>query len=130
MNYPLVTNSFNKLRIDLRCREIAIRLSAANLLEFIYDETSQEPMPALFCLAGYLPGILDPVDAWHQVDWAEMPLLAELYIKFGDAGLYFWSAWRRDIAKNQLVEIVQQIYTEAELLVLAYLNQERPALDN
>lgn len=120
MNQLLVPPSINQLKFRLHCLNIAIRLSAANYLDF-FQETDDEPQCMLWAGAGYLPDILEPDAAWEPVDLSEMPLLAELYNKFGELGLYFWVAWKRDAVMDVLQPAVQNIYSEALEFTMNYL---------
>ncbi|HWY36357.1 MAG TPA: hypothetical protein VNX68_17060 [Nitrosopumilaceae archaeon] len=119
MNQMLVPPSINQLRIRLHCLNIAIRLSANNYIDFL--EADGDPQAMLWCGHGFLPDVLEPDACWEPVDFSEMPLLAALYHKFGEAGLYFWAAWKRDACLTVLQPMVRKIYSQALEFTMNYL---------
>jgi len=118
MNKPLTTAT--KLQIELYCREVAIRLNAAQMLDFM-QEPDGEAVPMLWCGGAFLDGILEPDDVWEPINWSEMPLLADLYNKFGAAGIYFWAAYRRQARRTDLRPEVRKIYKSAEREISAHI---------
>ena len=117
MNKPLATN---QLKMQLYCRDIAIRLAAESLVDFFNDVDSTDPVPWLWCGGGYLSGVLEPFESWQQVDWLFMPLLADLYNAFGESGLYVWCAWQRNSPREYLQPAVQQVYDRVMNFIRRY----------
>jgi hypothetical protein len=114
--------SIKQLEFELYCRDIAIRLSAFNLIDFNVDDNG-EPLPYIWSGVTYLEDILEPNEHWTLVNWSDMPVIAELYNKFGEAGIYFWPAYIKQSNLTDLMPEIQTIYPQAIEFLLNYVNR-------
>lgn len=120
-----IAPSVERLQFELYCRDIAVRLSAYQLLEFMADDNGM-PQPYIWSGNSFIDASPDEDDNWTRIEWSEMPLIAELYERFGEPGIYFWPAYNTETPLPETSPEVQEIYRDAVAFLIEYANRDNP----
>lgn len=102
----------HQIKFDLYCRDTAIRLAAANLIDFILDD-SGEPIPHIWAGGAIAEEYLaDPQDSWVEIEWEDMLTVAQLYNQFEELGIHFWAAYRAQATLDKLQQPLLDAYAD------------------
>lgn len=122
-----ISKSIEQVKFELYCREIAVRLNSYHMLEFLPDDKG-EPQPFIWCGNTFIDESDDPEDNWLFIAWDELPLIAELYEKLGEEGIFCWPAYQSQAEANLLKPEVREVMPQAMDIIVAYVNRDNPSL--